>query len=59
MVQKPNIQMVFLYLNRACFCFENWQKNILKSTILSTLDYGDFMYAHAAATTLTPQDAAD
>src|SRR4029434_4334144 len=47
LAKKVTIKLGALYRIRSCFTFEN-RMEIVQSTILSVLDYGDIVYMYAA-----------
>src|SRR4029434_3020644 len=51
LAKKVKITLGALYRIRSCFTFEN-RMEIVQSTILSVLDYGDIVYMYAAPSTL-------
>lgn len=55
LVKKLRLKFGFFYRNRSCLSLR--RKQIIKSTFLSALYYGDFIYQSTAATTLQPLDA--
>lgn len=39
-----NYVIRFFYWNKPCFCLDD-KKMVVQSTIMSVLDYGDFLYS--------------
>ena len=56
LAKKVKIKLGALYRIRSCFTFEN-RMEIVQSTILSVLDYGDIVYMYAAPSTLKLLDS--
>ena len=54
LAKKVKIKLGALYRIRSCFTFE---MEIVQSTILSVLDYGDIVYMYAAPSTLKLLDS--
>ena len=56
LVKKLRMKMGLFYRNKSCLSL-NRRKQIIQSTFLSVLDYGDTIYMNATATSLKPLDA--
>ena len=56
LVKKIRLKVGFFFRNRSCLSL-NSRKQVVQSTLLPVLDYGDTIYQIAAATTLKPLDA--